>query len=145
MKAVTWPFCNLKLLLTGTICLYTVLESNITIIAKGFIKEPCNFLSQGLRGESPSPPPVHHQLYWRGLAFMEKILIRGGRGGGWGGMLIDQGKNSSHEDGTFIYVYLLYFISCLLSSNKVLQTNTTYIYHSSATTTKIFVFVSELF
>ena len=39
-------------------------------------------------------------------------------------MLSDQGKNSSHEDGTFSYVYLLYFISCLLSSNKVLQTNT---------------------
>ena len=52
---------------------------------------------------------------------MEKILIRrGGRG-----MLSDQGKNSSHEDGTFIYVYSLYFISCLLSSNKVLQTNKT--------------------
>ena len=40
-------------------------------------------------------------------------------------MLSDQGKNSSHEDGTFIYVYSLYFISCLLSSNKVLQTNKT--------------------
>ena len=40
-------------------------------------------------------------------------------------MLSDQGQNSSHEDGTFIYVYLLYFISCLLSSNKVLQTNMT--------------------
>ena len=125
IKAVTWPFCNLKLLLIGTICLHTVLGSNITIIVKGFIKEPCNFLRQGLRGESPSPPQHPPPTLLGGLAFLKKMLILGAPKSEFQSMLSDQGKNSSHKESTFIYLYLLYFIWCLLSSNKVLQINTT--------------------
>ena len=60
------------------------MTSQITWIMIGFIKELCNLQSHGLRGESPSLPS-DHQLYWRGLAFLEKILIRGKRGRGGGG------------------------------------------------------------